>query len=154
MIKKDWVKNSEAWSPMYLAGVLNAGHNSELYCNKIANNDSERVKAKFAELFMMCKKIQISFADFFGIEKTYNQAGNDKNLNNWKLRLNENYEDEYYKNLSDKNSTALNMPEILKLAVKGKQSMDKITHSETNYTDERIEDIINNLTYYERILKE
>ena len=117
MIKKDWVKKDKAWDSMYLAGVLNANRNSEQYCKTIAKDDRERVKAKFAEMFMMCKKIQISFADFFGIEKTYNQGGNDSNPNNWKLRLNKNYEDDYYENLSSKNPTAINIPEILKLAL-------------------------------------
>ena len=50
MIKKDWIRANEAWNPMYLAGVLNAAHDSSEYCKKIAKDDSERVKAKFAEL--------------------------------------------------------------------------------------------------------
>ena len=154
MIKKDWIKKNNAWEPRYLAGVLNANHNSEEYCKKIAQNDSERVKAKFAELFMMCKKIQISFADFFGIEKTYNQGGNDTNPDNWKLRLNNNDEDEYYRNLSSKSPTALNMAEILKLAVIGKRDMDSVTHKSSKYSDDEIKNIIKNLERYENILKE
>ena len=155
MIKKDWVRQNEAWNPMYLAGVLNAAHDSSEYCDKIHNDDSERVKAKFAELFMMCKKIQITFADFFGIEKTYNQGGNDKNPNNWKLRLSKNYEDEYYKNLSSNHPTAINMPEILKMAVLGKQDMDIATKKENlEYSAENIDNIVQNLEKYENILKE
>lgn len=154
MIKKDWVRNNEAWQPMYLAGVLNASSDSREYCNKIAHDDNERVKAKFAELFMMGDKIQISFADFFGIDKTYNEGGHDENPNNWKLRLNNDYEDTYYKNLSSEHPTAINMPEILKMAVKGKAEM-KIAHGQDpekvwNDADE----ILFTLNKYDQILKE
>lgn len=154
MIKKDWVRKNEAWNPMYLAGVLNANKNSEEYCKKIDQDDKERVKAKFAELFMMCKKIQISFADFFGIEKTYNQGGNDKNPNNWKLRLDEDFENKYYENLSSKNPTAINMPEVLKLAVQGKSDMNKATNTFSYYSDDEVQNIIDNLQHFEKILKE
>ncbi len=155
MIKKEWVRNNEAWNPMYLAGVLNAAHDSREYCKKIDFNDSERVKAKFAEMFMMGKKIQVSFADFFGIEKTYNEGGNDANPNNWKLRLDKDFEGKYYKNLASDNPTAMNMPEILKLAVRGKTDMS-IARGEYDAFDKarRAEKIIEKLEYYENILKE
>ena len=154
MIKKDWVRQNDAWDPMYLAGVLNANRNSEQYCKKIAQNDRERVKAKFAELFMMCKKVQISFADFFGINKTYNQGGNNTNPFNWKLRLGKNYEEEYYKNLASENPTAINMPEILKLAVRGKNDMNRATNTPEQISDSEVQDILNKLEYYENVLKE
>jgi len=155
MIKKDWVRANEAWNPMYLAGVLNAAHDSRKYCEKIDHDDSERIKAKFAELFMMGNKIQISFADFFGIDKTYNEGGNDKNPDNWKLRLSSDYEDMYYKNLSSSKPTAINMPEILKLAVNGKADMDIARYRKN--PDEvyaQSEPIIQKLEEYEKILKE
>ena len=123
MIKRDWTKNSYAWDPMYLAGVLNASSDSSGYCDKIIHDDKERVKAKFAEMFMMGDKVQISFADFFGLDKTYNHSGT-RNPDNWKLRLNKDYEDSYYKNLSSDNPTAINMPEVLKIALQGKAEMD------------------------------
>ncbi len=156
MIKKDWVRYNDAWNPMYLAGVLNAAHpqRSKNYCEKIAGDDHERVKAKFAEMFMMGKKIQISFADFFGIEKTYNEGGNDKNSDNWKLRLNKDYENDYYENLSGENPTALNMPEVLKLAVQGKADMDRVKNIDSGYNDDDIKDIVDKLDKYEKILKE
>ena len=154
MIKKDWVRNNEAWHPMYLAGVLNASSDSSEYCNKIAHDDNERVKAKFAELFMMGDKIQISFADFFGIDKTYNEGGNDRNPNNWKLRLNNDYEDTYYKNLSSDNPTAINMPEVLKMAVKGKAEM-KIAHGQKpEKVWDDADEILFTLDKYAQILKE
>lgn len=96
---------------------------------KIDNDDRERVKAKFAELFLTCKKIQISFADFFGIDKTYNEGGKENNQN-WKLRLNKDYEDSYYKNLASEHPTALNMPEILKLAVQAKADFNVVNSAQ------------------------
>ena len=153
MVKKDWIRNNEAWNPMYLAGVLNAAHDSREYCHKIAENDSERVKAKFAELFMIGDKVQMSFADFFGIEKTYNQGGNNNNPNNWKLRLNKDYEDEYYKNLSSENPTAVNMPEVLGLAVRGQADMRKVKN-QPDIPQEEINYLLSKLAKYEKILKE
>ena len=117
MIKKDWVKSHKAWNIFYLAGFLNSDPKRAQYrdsfCKQIDKDDSLRVKAKFAELFLTCKKIQISFADFFGINKTYNKGG-EENDTNWKLRLNKNYEDSYYANLASEHPTALNMPENFK----------------------------------------
>ena len=154
MIKKDWIRANEAWNPMYLAGVLNASHDSSKYCDKIANDDNERVKAKFAELFMMGEKVQISFADFFGIDKTYNEGGHDENPDNWKLRLNQDYEDTYYKNLSSDNPTAINMPEVLKLAVQGKADMEIAKGKHANEVWKQTEKILYVLDKYANILKE
>ncbi len=153
MIQKDWIRENEAWSPMYLAGVLNAAHDSREYCQKIAQSDAERVKAKFAELFMVGDKVQMSFADFFGIDKTYNQGGNNKNPNNWKLRLNKDYESDYYKNLSSENPTAVNMPEVLGLAVKGQADMRKVKN-QPDIPQEEIDYLLTKLARYEKILKE
>ena len=166
MIKKDWVRNHDAWNIFYLAGFLNQNPKRSQYrdsfCREIDNNDSLRVKAKFAELFLTCKKIQISFADFFGINKTYNVAGEENDIN-WKLRLNKDYEDSYYKNLSSENPTALNMPEILKIAVQAKADMDTIKAAHKNgipddciseSNDEHVQNILDKLDKYEKILKE
>lgn len=154
MIKKDWIRASEAWSPLYLAGTLNsnperAGFRDE-FCQKIANDDLERVKAKFAELFYTHKKVEISFADFFGIDKTYNKGGSE-NDRNWKLRLNKDYEQDYYDNLSSKHPTALNMPEILKMAVQAK--LDNDINRSNPVDEENVENILNALDKYETILK-
>ena len=64
MIKRDWTKYGEAWNPLYLAGFLNQDGDSRpnernAFCDKIASDDKERVKAKFAEL-MTNEKFQIS----------------------------------------------------------------------------------------------
>lgn len=166
MIQKEWVKNSDAWNIFYLAGFLNSNPSREkernMYCEKIASDDLERVKAKFAELFLTCKKIQISFADFFGIDKTYNSGGK-KLKQNWKLRLNKDYQDSYYKNLSSAKPTAINMPEILKIAVQAKSDMENVKLAKelmmykgnTTLTNTRqVQQIIDNLDKYEKILKE
>lgn len=154
MIKKDWVKNGDAWNPMYLAGLLNSNPERaearDRFCQKIANNDSERIKAKFAELFYTHPRVQISFADFFGIDKTYNRPGHENDIN-WKLRLNKDYEQDYYDNLSGENPTAINMPEILKMAVQAKLDKDTVTHKPVD--TEKVNEIINNLDKYETILK-
>ena len=155
MIKRDWARNSSAWDPMYLAGVLNAinSSNREQYLNKISYDDRERVKAKFAEMFMMGDKVQISFADFFGIDKTYNQGG-IANPDNWKLRLNKDYEDTYYKNLSSDNPTAINMPEVLKLALQGKAEMDIAKGKPADEVWNETAKILYTLNKYAEILKE
>lgn len=163
MIKKDWVKDHDAWNIFYLAGFLNSNPKRAKYrdsfCKQIAENDSDRIKAKFAELFLTCKKIQISFADFFGINKTYNEGGKE-NDTNWKLRLNKDYEDSYYKNLSSERPTALNMPEILKIAVQAKADMNALKEAQRTGKEPQennspeVENILNNLDKYEKILKE
>lgn len=163
MIKKDWVKDHDAWNIFYLAGFLNSNPKRAKYrdsfCKQIAENDSDRIKAKFAELFLTCKKIQISFADFFGIDKTYNEGGKE-NDTNWKLRLNKDYEDSYYKNLSSERPTALNMPEILKIAVQAKADMNALKEVQRTGKEPQennspeVENILNNLDKYEKILKE
>lgn len=62
MIKKDWVKDHDAWNIFYLAGFLNSNPKRAKYrdsfCKQIAENDSDRIKAKFAELFLTCKKFR------------------------------------------------------------------------------------------------
>lgn len=166
MIKKDWVRNHDAWNIFYLAGFLNSNPARAQYrdefCRQIEKDDSLRVKAKFAELFLACKKVQISFADFFGINKTYNKGGSE-NDTNWKLRLNKDYEDTYYENLASDNPTAINMPEILKIAVQAKADMQAVKAANaggiadadiSGENDQSVQQILNNLDKYEKILKE
>ncbi len=166
MIKQDWVRKNDAWNIFYLAGLLNSNpkraEQRNAFCEKIDKNDMERVKAKFAELFLTCKKVQISFADFFGIDKRYNVAGEENNTN-WKLRLNKDYEDSYYDNLASENPTALNMPEILKMAVQAKSDFENVKKAhQAGLSDneispnnpENVQEIIDNLSKYENILKE
>lgn len=167
MIKKqDWIRSDNAWNIFYLAGLLNSNPaRSKIrdeYCKTIESNDKERVKAKFAELFLTCKKVQISFADFFGIDKTYNKGGSE-NDTNWKLRLNKDYEDAYYKNLASDNPTAINMPEILKMAVQAKADREYVKSAQNEnilpskmqaQNSQQVQQILNNLDKYEKILQE
>ncbi len=131
------IRNEEAWNPLYLAGYLNQDtkridENVE-FCNTISNTfpdktpktgvdlakaDMAMVQAKFAELLLK-KKIQISFADILGITDNgvvYN-IGGESNPVFWKERLAPDFEDKYYENLSSETPTALNMPEVLKIAL-------------------------------------
>ena len=133
-----------------------------MLANKIESDNMERLKAKFAELFTSSDKIQISFADFFGIKKVYNYGGKSSKTN-WKLRLNKNYEDEYYKNLSSDNPTAINLPEILKLAVRAKMDMLIVAHAKSNPYDidmfrkslnSKMQPLLNRLDKFAGIFKE
>lgn len=163
MIKKDWVKNHHAWNVFYLAGFLNSNPQRaqfrDKYCQLIDKDPRERVKAKFAELFLTCKKIQISFDDFFGISKTYNVGGTE-NSTNWKLRLNKDYQNSYYKNLASENPTALNMPEILKIAVQAKADMNAVQDAKNlgisirKENDPHVNYILEKLDKYQKILEE
>ena len=163
MIKKDWIKSHHAWNVFYLAGFLNSNPSRaefrDRYCQTIDRDPRERVKAKFAELFLTCKKIQISFDDFFGIPKTYNVRGTENNTN-WKLRLNKDYQDSYYKNLSSENPTALNMPEILKIAVQAKADMNAVKNSKEQgipiqpANEPHVNYILEKLDKYQKILEE
>lgn len=166
MMEKSWIRDGNVWQPEYLAGYLNydptRAQERKEFLDKIASNPMERVKARFAELFTCSDKVQIFFADFFGIDKTYNYGGL-KADSNWKLRLNDNYEDAYYKNLSSDNPTALNLPEILKIAVRAKMDMqivDKMNKNSVeaedfrNRINARMQPLLDRLDKFANILKE
>lgn len=152
--EQDWARSHEAWNPMYLAGFLHwdeaRASERDAFCSKIATNPLDRVKAKFAELFMNSEKIQIAFPDFFGINQVYNYGG--KNVDtNWKLRLSKNFEDAYYKNLSSDNPTALNLPEILTIAVKAQMDREYVQY--LNAKKEAIKDFKTDPVRYNQLLK-
>lgn len=163
---KGWQGYSPAWQPDYLAGWMYADPQraDERFAlqERIANNPMEKLKAKFAELFLSSDKIQISFVDFFGIDKNYN-IGGQKDQSFWKLRLNGNYEDYYYKNLASDNPTAMNLPEILKIAVRAKMDRMIVDKSKSNpeQTDDfrkqinaRMQPLLDRLDKFANILKE
>lgn len=110
-----------------------------------------RVKIKFQEMFRFGQKIQLTFMDFFGLDKTYNNAGT-QNPNNWKLRLKKSYKEDYYKALEWRpgdagvNKVALNMPEELKRPV-----ISKIVCDGDKIDNHR--DLIDRLSYFENVLK-
>lgn len=112
-----------------------------------------RVKLKFAEMLRYGEKIQLSFMDFFGLDKTYNYAGT-QNPQNWKLRLKKSYKEDYYDTLNWKPGEngvykiALNMPELLKRAVISKIKTEKGGNFEEYLP------LLQKLDKYEKILKE
>jgi len=155
-----WIYNNEGWNPMYLAGYLVPQYNeeskekSEKFCKEIENNPRTRLKAKYAELFRGTPNIEISFADLFGIDKTYNHAG-QCNKDNWKLKLNSNYQDTYYKSLETEAEPAMNMPELLGIAVNAKAGMSIAKHEKTEQEAvSEISDLNARLSHWEEVLKE
>ncbi len=161
MIEQDWVRNGEAWNIFYLAGYLNQdpkrADERNKFCEKIDFNDSERVKAKFAEL-MTTKKFQISFSDLLGItDMLYNKAGT-RNDTNWKERISADYLDKYYENLSSDNPTAINVPEVLKTALQAKIDMEIVKSDNPDLKREELyekyQPVLDDLQKFADILKE
>ena len=162
MIKRDGTRYSDSWNVDYLSGYLNPdpikGKERAEYKNKIINSPQEHVKAKFTELFRSSKNLQMMFVDFFGINKTYNRGGQD-HPENWKLRVDNDFENDYYRALQDKNSFALNMPEILSQAVKAKAQMEvaKNPHNADNLRNQlsnKLNPLISTLDKFTAVLKE
>ncbi len=150
MLKTDggWRRTNPAWDAMYLAGYLNQDparlEENIKFCRAIAREvdgiektgkelekaDRELVNAKFAELFTK-QKIQVSFADILGITDkniVYNVGGSSNNVN-WRERISPDFVDKYYKNLSSDNPTALNIPEVLKIAVQARIDMNVVGYA-------------------------
>ena len=155
-----WIYNNEGWNPMYLAGYLMPPYNKENakksaeFCKDIEDNPRTRLKAKYAELFRGTPNIQVSFADLFGIDKTYN-IGGKSNKDNWKLKLNSNYEDTYHKSLETEDKPAMNMPELLEIAVNSKVGMSIAKHEKTE-SEAKAEtaDLTEQLEHWKDVLKE
>ncbi|MBE7706901.1 MAG: 4-alpha-glucanotransferase [Cyanobacteria bacterium SIG30] len=98
--------------------------------------------SKFAQLFTSpSRSIQIFWPDVLGIDKRYNTPGTNGNAN-WTLRMNENFEDTYHRNLE--NGIGLNLPEVLEIAMKQKGEAFANKH----------QGLINELGKYKSILKE
>ncbi len=156
LVEEGDVLKSDSWNPDYLAGYLNPSPNRakerEQFKEKILSNPIEAMKAKFADLFRSTKNIQISFMDFFGINRQYNTPGTNSSKN-WVLRLPKNYEKNYYESLQ--NGEAMNIPEILSIAVQAKSDMDfaKNIKTEQQAKDEA-EPILQELNKFSEILKE
>lgn len=138
----------KSMQPDYLIGFLHP-EKSNFEKDKIIGDlywdTRTRVITKYQELLRCGEKIQISFMDFFGLEKTYNKAGTvDKD--NWRLRLSKNYKENYYKTLENKDwrKIALNIPEILERAV-----TSLATH---NGELDKMKPLIDNLKHYKEVL--
>lgn len=161
LLDKDWIYSNEGWNPMYLAGFLIPPYNDEeakkssKFCDEIQNNGKARLKAKYAELFRGTPNIQVSFADFFGIDRVYNHAGRNDVKDNWKLRISPNYQDNYYESMEDDETVAMNMPELLELAVNSKTGIAIAKHEITEEEGKRVsQDLQNRLQHWKNVLKE
>lgn len=70
------------------------------YLKELRSDKKKFIAASFAELFTSpAKRVQIFFADFWGLGKTYNRPGTTQG--NWALRLGEDFENDYYKAASE-----------------------------------------------------
>ena len=88
----------------------------ESYAKVLETNADELTKAKYVEMFAAnAENIQIFFTDFFGIDDTYNKPGTSGDKN-WSLRLPNNFEWFYFKQLVA--GKAPNLAQILIHALK------------------------------------
>ncbi|MCD8377254.1 MAG: 4-alpha-glucanotransferase [Candidatus Gastranaerophilales bacterium] len=155
-----WIYDNNGWNTLYLAGYMmpiydeSSRQKSEDFCKEIEANPRTRLKAKYAELFRGTPNIQVSFADLFGIDKTYNLGGHENN-DNWKLRLNADYENTYYKSLETEKEPAMNMPELLGIAVNSRAGMEIIeAKREKSEVLNDVSDLQGRLEYWKNVLKE
>ena len=160
LLNQNWIYSNEGWNPLYLAGYLVPPYNEEQaeksarFCQEIEQNQSKRLKAKYAELFRGTPNIQISFADFFGIDKTYNQGGQE-NKENWKLRINPDYETTYHRSIETGEEPAMNMPELLSIAVNSKAGLAIVKREKSEYEATReIADLNARLEHWKNVLNE
>lgn len=158
LIEDGDIEKREGWKPDYLAGALRPdpykGAEREALRHKIQSSPKERWKAKVAELFNSTKHIQISFMDFFGINKAYNTPGTSGG-DNWTLRLNSDFKDTYYKSLEQDKGWAINMPETLKTAVQAKFDEDVSKNGKPYWeTKAQIDPLLARLDHWENVLKE
>ena len=88
------------------------------YIDEIRKDKKKFIAASFAELFTSpAKRVQMFFADFWGIPKTYNRPGTTEG--NWALRIGQNFEDDYYKAVSAGNAPNLAQSVLMALRQRG-----------------------------------
>jgi len=166
-LAEDYYQNNngqpgKGWSmkPDYLMGVTYPEKTDEergKLINDLNWDTRLRVITKGQELMRYGEKIQISFMDFFGLDKTYNEKGHE-NKDNWKLRLSKDYKKDYYKTLENKDvewqKIALNMPELLKRAVISKIYTTNKSRTGQDKDFQYAKPLIDKLDYYEKVLYE
>jgi 4-alpha-glucanotransferase len=100
--------------------------------HEIRTDKKKFIASSFAELFTSpARRVQIFFADFWGIPRTYNRPGTTEG--NWTLRIGENFEKDYYEavskgnapNLADAVATALRQRGLDKTHKKLVEDLDK-----------------------------
>jgi len=158
--KKDYILNDHNWAtePNYLIGFLHPEKTNEQRAkliNDLTWDARLRNNTKYEELFRCGEKIEVFFTDLFGLGKTYNHAGM-AHPDNWKLRLPHNYQENFYKNLENKEwkNIALNMPELFKRAVISKIYTAPMSRVEQDTEFNRMKPLIDKLDKFEKILYE
>ncbi|MBQ8634882.1 4-alpha-glucanotransferase [bacterium] len=151
------IDKREGWKSEYLASALRCdpykAEEREALKKKIESSPKEQWKAKLADLFRSTKHIQVSFMDFFGINKAYNTPGTSGG-SNWTLRLNPDFKDTYYKSLEN-DDWAINMPEVLETAVQAKFDEDVSKNYKPYWeTKAQIDPLLNRLNHWSNVLKE
>ena len=150
--------SNEAFKPLYLAGFLYPSWSNEQrhpVVLDIRHDPRERLKYKFVEMLANGKNIQVSFMDFFGLNKVYNYMGT-QDARNWKLRLTSQFDKDYYNTLESrsKDKIALNMPELLSAALKSKLSWAELKKDSSEDEKQKMKDLISKLTHFSQILYE
>jgi hypothetical protein len=70
------------------------------YTKEIRRDKKKFMQASYAELFTSpARRVQIFFADFWGMGKTYNRPGTTEG--NWSLRIGSDFEKDYYDAVAD-----------------------------------------------------
>ena len=120
LFAKDMI-NTEADTPHVnnlMADLYSEFDGQDMIRHKLYTDDKFLAFSKLVEIFASnAENIQIFFTDFFGIQETYNIPGTLGD-HNWSLRIPDNFEDLYYKNLES--FDALNLPLALSYAIKAR----------------------------------
>ena len=97
-------------------------------------------------------------ADNFELYNTPLENYFSLNYDNWKERISSDFQKKYYANLSSDNPTALNMPEIIKMALQAKIDMQIVNSRNSDAKRQELykkyQPILNELQKYADILKE
>ena len=123
-----------------VSDTIQPGEKPRKYKKQLANRQADFVTASFVELFTStAKDVQVSFMDFFGLEKTYNKPGLKDGC--WVARIPDNIETVYHDNLKKKKG--LNLPEVLARAIRNKGEDFSSQHK----------DLLDELDNFAKILK-
>ncbi|MBR5303369.1 MAG: 4-alpha-glucanotransferase [Candidatus Gastranaerophilales bacterium] len=157
IIESGEYKNWEyCWNPQYLAQSLHPveGNKRADIEQKVATNPKDFWKAKVADLLKSgAKNEQFTFMDVLGIDRLFNTPGTSGG-DNWTLRMNPNFEAAYYRDLEN-DGWALNMPEVLAMAVEARMEQDIVDRTKTEFQARReAQPIIRDLNKWAQILKE
>lgn len=152
-----WIDGNSGWMPEYLGGYLCAdpekSNEKDRLIDNIRRNPNMKLKAKYAELMRGTANIQVTFADWHGIDKTYNPQNNSPDT--WKVREPIDYNDKYHENLITEKALVMNMPELVGMAVNAKAGMmvaKGLKDREDVYKEAN--PIMKSMKHWENVLKE